>query len=1027
MFSAKKLIIALVATCIAASSALAQEKITVRGIVTDAQTGEPLIAVGVLEEGSSNGVITDLDGVYTIKVPKGAILNFSYTGYASQSIAADVEVIDVRMDVDQNFLDEVVVVGYGIQKKSSLTGAVSTVKTADIQSRGVTDLNQALSGKTSGIQSFSNSAKPGAQASVQVRGIGSNANSAPLYVIDGRIASTYDENGNFVSSPGWLNPNDIESVEVLKDGASAAIYGASAGNGVILITTKKGKGDGTISYDMQLASQSLGRKPKLMNAQEFVDYWVDAQMLPFSTAMAHWDGYTDTDWIDVTLGPSLMQKHSVTFQGGSEKGQFYLSGSYSNNDGMLRGKDDTHSVLSAMVNASRHIKSWLEVGTNNVFEYSTVHSVSDGFGANMFLDITGMLPILKPYLSYAELDDAVKPFADEGLVMGNELGYYALVNFVPTNRQNPFILRDSATQESRSFSISGTTYANLNPWPWLTFTTRLSYMLQAGESYTGKHAVFTDPTIVSRALSVSSSNSNAYYWQWENFATALKTFGKHTFTAMLGQSFSENRSVFTGASAAGSETDPGWPFDDDRFLYFAYANNSVTKEVQGGEPIYNRKLAYFGRINYDYAGKYLFQASLRADAADSSILPSTNRWGFFPAASAGWVVSREPFMEGTKSWLGQLKLRVSWGQNGSLASLGNYQYKRTIIKAGTGYPFTETNDYTYAYAPKVMGNDHLKWETSEQLDAGADLAFLSNRLTLSADWYRKETRDLIVPAVRTSYASGFEGSPVNAGSLLNTGVEIEAGWQDAVGDFTYGIRGNLTTLKNQVIKVHDNMDRIPGAMTSQNTAITVFERDMPAWYFYGYKYLGVDQATGDPIFDTGDDGILGPADMQYIGKGIPDLTYGITLNAAWKGIDLTIFGSGVAGVDIYNVYDQSPEYVVNRLAYYNDGRWTAANPTTTKPRNDHYKNQLITSSFNVFDGSYFKIKQIQLGYTFPSKILEKVRLSSVKVYSSLENFFTFSNYVGFDPEVVGAGNGMGVDYGFYPNTRKIIFGLNITF
>ena len=987
-------------------TAPAQEKLTVSGRVVDAETGEPLIAVGILQQGTSNGVISAMDGDYAIVVPRGAVLVFSSIGYVTQEIVVDRTSIDIALEVDNNLLDEVVVVGYGVQKKSSLTGAVSSVKSVDLQARGVTDMNQALSGKTAGVQTYASTAKPGSQPSLQVRGIGSNGSSAPLYVIDGRISD----------GPGWINPNDIESIEVLKDASSAAIYGAAAGNGVILITTKKGHGEGTISYDMQITSQSIGFKPRMMNSEEFIDYWTDAGSLTMETVYRHWDGKTNTDWLGTVFEPSLMQKHSLTFQGGNDKGQLYVSGSYMNNDGMIEGDADTHSVLSGMVNASYQIKPWLEIGTNNVVEYSTSRSLSDGLGANVFLDALGMLPIQKPYLSYDELDDAVKPFADQGMVMGSEKGYYSIPSFVLTNLSNPFVLRDANTNESRSFSLSGTTYANLKPWSWLTMTSRLSYMLSASENYSANHAIFTSPTSYQKSLSVSSSNGNTTYWQWENFATAMKAFGDHFVTAMLGQSYSQNRLYSTGAGVSGNENDPGFAYDDPRFLYFRFANATVTRSVEGGEPFYTRKIAYFGRLNYSYKDKYLLQASLRADAADLSVLPASNRWGFFPAVSAGWVVSKESFMEGAKNWLSQLKLRASWGQNGSVASLGNYMYSRTIGKTGF-YPFSTGTDYTYAYSPSVLGNDGLKWETSEQLDFGVDLAFLGNRLTLNADWYRKETRDLIISDVRKSYAAGFDPSPINAGTMLNTGVELELGWQDQIGDFSYGVRGNLTTLLNRVTNVAENMDRVAGAQLLNGTIFTMFEKDMPAWYFYGYKYTGVDPATGDPVFDG----------MGYLGKGIPDMTYGITLNAAWKGIDLVVFGSGVQGVDIYNAYNTSPEYVVNRLSWFNEDRWSAANPTGTKPRFGGLQSQLVNSSFNVFDGSYFKIKQIQLGYTLPKAILSKIHLSNLRLYASLENFFTFTKYIGFDPEVVGAGSSLGVDYGYYPNTKKVLFGLNITF
>ena len=383
-------------------------------------------------------------------------------------------------------------------------------------------------------------------------------------------------------------------------------------------------------------------------------------------------------------------------------------------------------------------------------------------------------------------------------------------------------------------------------------------------------------------------------------------------------------------------------------------------------------------------------------------------------------------MEWSKSWLDQLKFRVSWGQNGSLASLGGYMYARTIGRTGR-YSFSDDLNYTYGYAPSVMGNDKLKWETSEQLDLGVDLAFFGNRLTLGFDWYDKKTKDLLISGVKLSNTTGFSPSPINAGALSNRGVELELGWQDHVGDFSYGIRGNLTTLRNEVTAVHENLSVVPGAGLVNGTVFTRFEKGYPAWYFYGYKYTGVDPLTGDPVFEDINGGGISDSDKTMIGKGIPDLTYGITLNAAWKGIDLVVFGSGVQGVDIYNVYDPNSEYLYNRLTCFTENRWSVANPSGTNPRAYADIARLNNSSYMVFDGSFFKIKQIQLGYTFPKSLLEKIHLENLRLYASLENFFTFTKYPGWDPEVTGFGNAMGLDYGAYPNSRKVLFGLNITF
>ena len=1004
----KQLFSLVLAGMLASATLFAQEKITVSGTVTDAETGEPLMAVGIVQQGTTNGVISAMDGDYIIQVPKGAVLEFSSIGYKTVEVIADRDRIDVALSVDMDVLDEVVVVGYGVQKKSSLTGAVSSVKSEDLQARSVTNVNQALGGKTAGVQSYASSAAPGSKPSMQVRGIGSNGDSAPLYVIDGRIAS----------DAGFLNPSDIESIEVLKDGASAAIYGAAAGNGVILITTKKGQGDGKVSFEAQIASQRV-RRPHLMNAEQWADYWIAAGNITKDVLYSEWDGVTNTDWFDIAMEPSLLQKYSVNFQYGNDRSNLYISLSHMNNDGIVAGKSDVHKSYSGVINASARIKPWLEVGTNNVIEFNQFKN------ADSFMSAMTNLPILKPYFSYDELPHEAKQFADLGWVAGDENGYYSFTRYIGQQYDHPLLGIYKSINDSRSLTIAGTSFINLNPWPWLTFTSRLSYSLGASESYNASHAPVTWSNM-GRILSVNASSGNSVYWQLENFATAFRTFGNHTVTAMLGQSYSDLRANILSASEQGDLTDMGFPFDDEKFLYFNYANPNVTKSIGGAEPSYTRKIAYFGRLSYDYKGKYLLQASLRADAADLSILPLNKRWGFFPAASAGWVVSKEPFMDWSKGWLNQFKLRASWGRNGNLASLGGFRYSRTVNKYGN-YPFA--TDYTYqtAYAPTVTGNDNLQWETSEQLDLGADFAFFGNRLTLGADWYLKTTRDLIVEDVKQTLTAGFNPSPVNVGSMINTGVELEMGWQDHIGDFSYGVRGNLTTLKNRVTSLTDGTDRLIGHQLYGGNPITLFEKDMPAWYFYGYKYLGVNAENGDPVFETGDDGVLGTEDLTYLGKGIPDMTYGITLNAAWKGLDLVVFGSGVAGVDIFSMYNIGSGFTDNRLAWYAQDYWTPQNTTATQPRPNAMWSQLATSSFNIFDGSYFKIKQIQLGYSLPQPLLSKVKISNLRLYCSLDDFFTFSSYIGLDPEVVGSGKKMGIDTGYYPTTRKVMFGVNLTF
>ena len=392
-------------------------------------------------------------------------------------------------------------------------------------------------------------------------------------------------------------------------------------------------------------------------------------------------------------------------------------------------------------------------------------------------------------------------------------------------------------------------------------------------------------------------------------------------------------------------------------------------------------------------------------------------------------------MESASNLIDHIKLRVSWGQNGSLAGLGDYTYLTSVTSTGS-YPFTSNPVYNIGYKPATTGNDELKWETHEQIDIGFDARFLNNRLSMTFDYFNKKTKDLIVTGITPSTIVGNTASPINAGNIENKGLELELGWQDVIGEFDYGVRGNVSSIKNEVTNIHQSLDYIAGADFHTTDGITRFEVGKPAWYFYGYEFQGIDAATGDPVFvDQNDDSVINDDDKVDLGKGIPDLTFGITVNAAYKGFDVILFGQGSFGNDIYTCLNRT-DYAVNSLTYFTEDRWTTDDPTGNRPRagaNDLDK--YYTSSAVIFDGSYFKIKQIQLGYSLPKSLIDILRIEKFRVYASLEDYFTFTEYVGFDPEITGyrnslgifEGNSIGVDKGSYPTSKKVIFGVNVSF
>ncbi len=999
----------------------AQSQVTLSGQVVD-DFGDPLMGVGVIQQGTTNGVATDIDGMYSITVPAGATVEFSYIGFKPQTVVAEkTTTLNIQLLPDTEMLEETVVVGYGVQKKSDVSGAISQVKSEDIANRTITTPESALQGKTAGVQVFSSSARPGAAPSIQVRGISSNGSSNPLYVVDGRRTN----------SIAGIDPNDIESMEVLKDGASAAIYGAEAGNGVIMITTRRGQGDGKISYSFQLTSQSLNHIPKVMNAEQYMQYFIENGRYSLQDFYGNWDFKTNTDWLAYSYENSLMQHHNLSFSAGAERGNLYISATYLDNNGMFAGDADVYKRITTMVNGSWKFKPWLEVQTNNQVEYYQSRSVSEGsdYGSAV-LSAIQLDPLTPTTYAPDQLPDFMLDYLAAGRnLMKDENGnYYGLSYFNPSENVNPRIMRDRSYSTSQGFNINGSTAINFMPIKNLTFTSRVGYRFSATDTYGYSLDYYVNQNAYQNYIGLSGSDSNNMYYQWENFANWNQNFGFHNLSLMVGTSYSNSRSFSMSGSYRGSDDDLGVMQDNPLFYYFAYHSANAVPSVSGAEPNYSRKLSYFGRAGWNYKGKYNLQASFRADAADLSILPKPMRWGYFPSVSASWTMSEEDFFQPVKQAVNYLKLRASWGQNGSLAGLYGYRYANVIANTGK-YPTGNGLEYILGYAPSSSGNDELKWETSEQLDFGIDMRFLRDRLTFSADWFRKMTKDLIVTGITPSTVVGVTASPVNAGNVLNTGLEFELKWRDQFGDFNYSISANASTLKNEVTYIHETLsDGIDGVGVRNYGTITRFEKGYPAWHFYGYHFTGIDPKTGDAMFEDIDgSGDVTQADKIDLGSGIPKANFGLTLTAAWKGLDAVVFMTGAVGSKIYNCLTVV-DYPSNRLSFLTEDRWTPSHTNGTMPAaNASNWQQFLTSDGVVFDGSYAKIKQIQLGYTLPQQFTRKFFVDHLRIYGSLDDFFTFSKYPGFDPEITGTGSGLGVDKGSYPTAKKIVFGVNITF
>lgn len=1010
-------------------SLFAQGTIAVSGRIVD-ETGQPMIGAGIVQKGTTNGTVSNLDGTYSITVPTGAVLEFSSVGYVTQERVADQPVINVQLALDQLMIEETVVVGYGVQRKSDVTGAISSVKAADIENRTITRAEQALQGKTAGVALITTTAQPGASPTVRVRGFSSNGTSDPLYVVDGLL----------VDNIGNLDPNNIASIEVLKDAASAAIYGAQAGNGVVLVTTKTGtKGTSSITYELQYSLNDLVRRPKLLNSEQAIQQYLEMDATRTQAdvdaliANGVWDGKFSTDWYKESFEVSPTIRHTVGMQGANDRGSFYLALSSLQDNGIIVGNRDFYNRITLMANADYQIKPWLKVGTSNNLGYSKSVGINDGSSNSIYGSMVAAVLNLQPYWAPTYSADKLPVAMQTQLATGYTLlqdekgDYYMTLG--ASEYCHPMVAVRRSEQDNRNYSIDGTTYANISPIKGLVFTSRLGYRLMDSDRYSYGNRYYGSTSVNSVRTSVSRNSTTNFYYQWENFVNYTQRFGKHELTGMAGMSYSQNRRTYVNASLSGNDEAPdAVQKDDPLFADLNYANPSATKNL-GGYYSLNRKLSYFGRVGYNFANRYIAQASLRADAADSSVLPPTNRWGYFPAVSLGWVLSEEDFYKAFDIPVTYFKLRASWGQNGSTSNLSSYMYSNAIATSTPGYSYSTSTVYQGTAFPSQTYNPNLKWETSEQIDLGFDLRAFNDRLSFGMDWYRKETKDLIVQGVTLPAAAGNDASPINAGNVKNTGLEFELNWRHSIGDFNYSLSGNLATLNNKVTYLTPALagGRIDGTSAqAAGGSFSAFEVGYPVWYFRGYEVDRIDE-SGNPVY-VDHDGVEGisATDKVMIGKPMPDVTYGLTLNLAWKGLDLNVFGTGQAGSQIFMALGYNT--ITYQYAELFAQRWTKSNPNGKYARAGYNDDKYRLSNAYVFNGDFFKIKQIQLGYTLPARLTKKVFVERLRLYASLDDWFCFTKYPGLDPEVSASVlGGMGVDYGNYPATRKTVFGLSITF
>ncbi|RXP64586.1 SusC/RagA family TonB-linked outer membrane protein [Lutibacter sp. HS1-25] len=976
----------------------------VSGTVSDANG--PMPGASIIVKGTTNGTTTNFDGQYTLEnVAANAVLQVTFVGYGSKEVSvAGKSVVDVVLIEESDVLEQVVVVGYGVKKKSLVTGAIGSLDSKEIENSSSPRVEQVLQGRVSGVTVVSSSGSPGSGAKVRIRGAGSNGNSDPLYIVDGMKVNSMDN----------IAPSDIANIEVLKDAASSAIYGTEGANGVVIITTKQGKiGEQVVSFSTSLGSQSVNTKMELMNAGQFVKYMNEAGE---ATVV---DNGIDTDWIDETFNNAFVQRYDISFSGATEKMSYYLSGSYLNQDGTV-GNDNNYKRYTTRLNLKSDVKEWLEVGTNVTYTNigNSPISEDDSFRSpiNSMLLIDPLTPVI--------YTGALPPRAVEGVANGtamtdsngNVYGYPTYSNGEVINpvASSNYLYRGGIDTDKILISV----YAKLKLYEGLHFTSRLGYERSNTFDARWTPIYFVTSEEQNSQVTLRDNLSRNSRWLWENFVDYTKQIGEHNVTALLGYSAEKIKNPYY--SLQGSEVAQ----ESEEFAYFDFTNRDNDRI---GGSIYQKNMnSVFGRISYDYAGKYLLEGSLRYDS--SSVFPKSNKGGTFPAVSAGWVISKEDFWnyDGAVDYL---KLRASWGQNGSDANLagnGDIQVFRTV-DGSTPVVYQGITGVT----PGDLANPSLTWERSEQTNIGVDLRALNGRLNFGADWYNKTTRDLIIPNgnIIAPPSLGQTVGAINGGTIKNTGLEFEIGWGDTTsGDFSYDINFNISTLKNEVTEVIVPAPLIGAGSPSNGDGITRFEEGYPVWYFYGYKTAGIDPATGAPIYveTDGNPGITAN-DKTMIGSPQPDLIYGGNIALGYKNFDFNVMLQGVAGNEIIAAYHQPSRPLTNKPVNWYTDRWTQVGDNASMPGAAHaidaYQSDLV-----VEDGAYMRVKQLQLGYTFDNDILEKAHLKKLRLYISMDNYFTFTKFSGLDPEAGSfSDNSVGVDRGFYPIPREVMFGLSVDF
>lgn len=1026
-------------------TALEAEAVVIHGTVSNG--GDPLPGASVCQTGKpANGTATDADGNFSIDIPAGASVTASFIGCKTTTVkVGDLSQVNIDLPSDDNLLDEVVAVGYGVQQKKLVTGATLQVKGSDISRQNTLTAYGALQSQAPGVNIVKNSGKAGDGFKVNIRGLGTIYNSSPLVVIDGVAGGDLN----------IIDPSDIESIDVLKDAASAAIYGARAANGVILVTTKKGSNDHVSAhFNMYLGWQTIPKTVKPLNARQYVEIMKETGLTDddFQRAVPMWEQiqsgeFTGTNWLrEIKKDNALKQSYNFGIDGGNSRNTYSVGLSYTSETPTIGVKakdvDQSYDRYTLRFNSEHVIakageRDVLKFGNTLTMAHVNSKGMNQGTGNMYWNDVRNAL-CCSPLFPVMESAD--------------KYGWPVLLDSDETNPVAEMYYLRSFTQ-SKNYNVRGNIFVNIEPIKGLTLRSSFGFAYNGWSSRAYTPVYQLNEKSYAKTDKVTQGSGNGHQWSWDNTISYDFTVKGNHFNALVGSSIEK---WGLGEDVNGSNRDS--EFDSFKFAYLSNVKSIASGSTSlSGAPWSRGQLqSWFGRVNYDYHRRYMATVTMRADG--SSNFAKGHRWGYFPSVSAGWDIAAEPWMEGQANWLDMLKVRASWGENGN-CNIPAFRYLSTIAfgnatNAAWYYFGDDKSQPTIGAFPDIMSNDKLKWETSRQTDIGFDARLLRGRLGVTFDWYEKKTLDWLVQP--TALGIWGTGAPyVNGGDIKNTGVELALSWNDRIADFVYSVTANLAHNSNKVLRIANGNGLIEGnsgVLAQNTTSFYRAEEGHPLGYFYGYRTAGIFQnqeqidnyiseATGEPIMpaakpgdvifvDRDGNGTITPDDRTCIGNPYPDLTYGFNILLGYKGFDFSLTAYGVAGNQIARSYRSGTDKPYDNYTTEILGRWHGEGTSNRQPAvNGSAINRQYVSDLYIEDGDYLRITNITLGYDF-KKLLPRFPLTKVRLYASVQNPFTFTKYSGMDPEVgYGAGQGWasGIDLGYYPGSRSYMVGLQIEY